>query len=140
MAKPKILVDTSFLLAIYNQNDRMHQKAVSSVQIADLLIPQIVLVEAVYFFKAKGGVPAAVKFLNGITTAQTPLESITYADLSRASDIMTTYADSRLDFVDCCIMALAERLNITQVYTFDRRDFSIFRPQHCPHLELLPEV
>jgi hypothetical protein len=27
---------------------------------------------------------------------------------------------------------------ITQVYTFDQRDFRIFRPAHCPHLELLP--
>lgn len=36
------------------------------------------------------------------------------------------------------IMALTERLGITQVYTFDRRDFSIFRPAHCDFLQLLP--
>ncbi len=59
-------------------------------------------------------------------------------DVIRAAQIMERYADARFDFVDCCIMALAERLNITQVCTFDRRDFSIFRPTHCEHLELLP--
>jgi len=48
------------------------------------------------------------------------------------------YADARLDFVDCCIMALTERLDIRRVATFDRRDFSIFRPNHGDYLELLP--
>lgn len=51
---------------------------------------------------------------------------------------MDFYQSARFDFVDCCIMALSERLNITQVCTLDRRDFSIFRPGHCPFLELLP--
>jgi hypothetical protein len=35
-------------------------------------------------------------------------------------------------------MALSERLNITQIYTFDRRDFTVFRPKHCDYLELMP--
>ena len=51
---------------------------------------------------------------------------------------MAKYADARFDFVDCCIMALVERLDITQICTFDRRDFGIFRPAHCEYLELLP--
>ncbi len=37
---------------------------------------------------------------------------------------------------DMAIMALAERLNLTQVYTFDWHGF--IRPTHCPALELLP--
>ncbi|MHB8752071.1 MAG: hypothetical protein ACYDBJ_23125 [Aggregatilineales bacterium] len=36
------------------------------------------------------------------------------------------------------IMAVAERLNITDVYTLDQRDFSAFHPVHCPALTLLP--
>ena len=59
-------------------------------------------------------------------------------DVKRAIDVMESYADARFDFVDCCIMALTERLNITRICTFDRRDFSIFRPKHCDFLELLP--
>jgi uncharacterized protein len=35
-------------------------------------------------------------------------------------------------------MALAEYLAITQICTFDRRDFSIFRPAHCEYFERLP--
>ncbi len=35
-------------------------------------------------------------------------------------------------------MAMTEGLNVTEICTFDRRDFSIFRPTHCDYLELLP--
>jgi predicted nucleic acid-binding protein len=59
-------------------------------------------------------------------------------DFERALAILDKYADSRIDFVDACIMALAERLNVTRVLTFDRRDFGLYRPTHCDHFELLP--
>ena len=46
--------------------------------------------------------------------------------------------DARFDFVDVAQMAIAERLDIRRVYTFDRRDFSQFKPRHTDYLELLP--
>ena len=52
---------------------------------------------------------------------------------------MDQYTDAEFDFADVSLMALAERLNITQIFTFDRRDFVIYRPVHCTHLELIPE-
>ena len=39
-----------------------------------------------------------------------------------------------------CIVAIAERLQVTQVCTFDRRDFTIIRPEHAPYFDLLPEL
>lgn len=47
-------------------------------------------------------------------------------------------ADAELDFADAAVIALAERLDIEHVATFDRRDFSIIRPQHCQAFQLLP--
>jgi hypothetical protein len=73
-----------------------------------------------------------------LAQAQPPLEPIAYPDLLRAHAIMEQYIQARFDLVDCCIMALAERLNIDQVCTFDRRDFSIFKPTHCDYLRMLP--
>lgn len=51
---------------------------------------------------------------------------------------MRQYRDAGLDYTDTAIMALSERLNIKEVYTFDHRDFSVFRPKHCPALVMLP--
>jgi hypothetical protein len=66
------------------------------------------------------------------------IERLSDADIERMLEIMEQYADARFDFVDVSIMAIAERLGITEIYTFDRRDFSAFRPTHCRYFELLP--
>jgi hypothetical protein len=66
------------------------------------------------------------------------LEQVTLPDLARADAIMNTYPEARLDLVDCLVGAMAERLNITEICTFDRRDFGIMRPAHCDHFDLLP--
>lgn len=81
---------------------------------------------------------AVIKCLDGLIAARIPLELILSNDLKRIRDITAKYSDARFDFVDTCVMALSERLNITKICTFDHRDFSIFRPTHCEYLELLP--
>lgn len=63
---------------------------------------------------------------------------ITRADLLRIDEIMATYPDARFDFVDMSLMALAERLDVQTVFTFDQRDFRIFRPRHCDYLTIKP--
>jgi predicted nucleic acid-binding protein len=50
---------------------------------------------------------------------------VTTEDLVRVHQLLEQYADNQLDFTDAAIIAIAERLNITRVYTLDRRDFSI---------------
>jgi predicted nucleic acid-binding protein len=59
-------------------------------------------------------------------------------DFRRATDIMEKYADSKIDFVDCVIVAMAERLNISRILTVDQRDFRILRPKHVSNFEILP--
>jgi predicted nucleic acid-binding protein len=48
------------------------------------------------------------------------------------------YRDAELDFTDAAIMALAERYAITEIATFDRRDFALVTPAHAEHFTLLP--
>lgn len=64
--------------------------------------------------------------------------ALTPEDLLRAAEILEIYQDSRIDFVDASVMAIAERLEITKVLTLDRRDFQLFRPKHCQFFEILP--
>jgi uncharacterized protein len=140
MPLSKILVDSSYLYAFFDEKNEKHEDA---VLVADLyqgqfVVPYVVLTEVAYLFNREGGVPAVLKFLDGLTTMQPQLETVLISDLIRAREIMAAYKDSKLDFVDCCIMALSERFNITQVCTFDHRDFNIFRPKHTSYLEILP--
>lgn len=71
-------------------------------------------------------------------TAAHHIEPLTTQDRTRMLHIMTEYQDNQFDYGDVAIMTLAERLNIREIYTFDRRDFAVFRPIHYDYLELLP--
>lgn len=140
MPPNKILVDSSFLIALYDKDSNQHEvmKEIAQLYSGQFLVPQVVLTEVVYLLKREAGVQGAVHFLNSFTQSQPDLQDIIIEDLERVQKIMQQYADAKLDFVDCCIMALSERLNITEVCTLDQRDFSIFRPRHCDYLEILP--
>jgi len=134
------LLDTSFLFAITNTKDRNHARVLNIAQsISDaLILPISVLPEVCYLIASRLGHTAMRKFLTSLVASNTILEPITSADLQRVIEILNQYADSRLDFVDATIIAIAERRNITRILTLDRRDFTIIRPRHCSHFEILP--
>ncbi len=48
------------------------------------------------------------------------------------------YADLGLGGTDASLVALAERLGLTTLATFDRRHFTVVRPAHTPSCTLLP--
>lgn len=135
-----VLVDTSFLVAITSRHDQNHARALKLAQSLGepLLVPVSVLPEACYMLASRMGHAAMRQFLQQLVRNNTAVAHIAPTDLQRTTEILTKYADSKLDFVDATIVALAERENITQILTFDRRDFSIIRPQHCDYFELLP--
>lgn len=135
-----MLVDASYLVALGYPRDRNHEKAkgFAAAHPSGLFIPDVVLVEAIYNLQRLGSTIATVQFSN-LLAAQTPqFVPLTVTDFSRAVALMDRYRDAELDFVDCCLTALAERLNITHICTFDRRDFSMIRPAHIEYFELLP--
>jgi len=140
MRPTKLLVDSSYLYVFLDKKNENHDGAVAVADLyrGQLVVPYVVLTEVAFLCNREGGVPAVLKFIDTLTAMQPQLEAILFSDLIRAREIMAAYRRAKLDFVDCCIMALCERLNITKVCTFDRRDFNIFRPTHIAHLEILP--
>jgi predicted nucleic acid-binding protein len=140
MALEQILIDSSFLYALYSPKNSQHISAKTIVTTipAQFIIVPVVLTETAFLFQRQGGVPAVVRFIASFRLARMPFESVIYEDMQRLQEIMVQYADAKLDFVDCCLMAISERLKITKMCTFDRRDFTIFRPRHCDVLEILP--
>ena len=134
------LLDTSFLLAMTNVKDRNHFRVLEVAESIDdpLVLPVTVLPEVSYLIGSRLGYAVMQQFLRGLVTGNVTLETVTITDLKRVTEILEEYADSRLDFVDATIIAIAERLSITRVLTLDRRDFTIIRPKHHSHFEILP--
>ncbi len=135
-----VLLDASFLVALGYPRDRNHAHATqfAAKRGTRLLLPEVVLPEMMYNLRRVGGTRAALQFGEVLAAQALPFVSLTMPDFARAMEVMRIYRDADLDLVDCCITALAERLNITRICTFDRRDFSMIRPKHTDYFELLP--
>lgn len=135
-----IIADSSFIYALYNANDTRHTAAMNFAlrYTSTTIVPDVVLPEVSYLFLRDLSYIGVQRFLGSFKRTNAQLAALEKLDLLRVHEISQAYTSAQFDIVDCCIMALAERLNIRQVATFDRRDFSIFRPKHCDYLELLP--
>jgi hypothetical protein len=133
-----ILADTGFLIALLDADDSHHRQA------ADLLkrgreavvVPAVVLPEVCYLAQKYLGAQAEVAFLKGLLQGDFALEWGEPADLKRAVEILG--ARPEFGMVDATVMAVAERLHIRRVATFDRRHFGSFQPAHSGPFELRP--
>ncbi|NBD34528.1 MAG: PIN domain-containing protein [Chloroflexi bacterium] len=133
------LIDTGVLLAVLAQNDYLHDVCTLSLEEEeDPLLPSIILPELAYMVARDIGHLTWIRFLESVLAGELPLIFTTQADLKRAVKVMRDYADSRVDFVDCVIMAMAERIDVKRVLTVDRKHFSLFRPKHCEFFEISP--
>jgi uncharacterized protein len=134
-----VIADTGFIVALTNSNDSRHAEVRPVyTQQQRILLPQTVLVEVAYLLGRDAGITVVVAFLRGLPASRFTIIELTEQDIARTAAILEQYADSRVDFVDANVMAIAERLNITTVLTIDQRDFRLFRPKHCESFKLLP--
>lgn len=136
-----IIADTSYLFAVHYPKDINHQLASKfALDRAStmILVPDVVLPELAYLTVRDLGYAGLQAVLESLRLSDIELLPLQMIDLERVCEIVETYSTAQFDIVDCCIMAIAERLGVTRIATFDRRDFSIFRPQHCDFFELLP--
>lgn len=135
----RVIADTGFVVALANRSDQRHADvAPIYLQYPQVLLPQMVLVEVAYLIGRDAGITTVVKFLEGLPSSRFELIAATEQDIARTARILEQYIDSRIDFVDASVIAIAERLNIKTVLTIDRRDFGLFRPTHCQSFTLKP--
>lgn len=135
------IIDTSFLFALTNRNDKNHEACLTAAQQmrGRFILPLSVLPEIAYLLDSRLGHFVMREFIAQVQQPAWTLTPVTEKDLERCSQLLTQYSDLRIDFVDTTIVAVAERLKVTRVLTLDRRHFRVIRPLHCPTFTLLPE-
>ena len=140
MPASRAMLDTGFLYAVFDADDLHHQPAVQTLVgwHGELLLPTAVLVELAYLLQSRLGHATMRSIMQRLMQQSLYMISIAPPDLLRINNLLTQYADAELDFVDATIVTLAERYQIQHIFTVDRRDFSIIRPQHCDFFEILP--
>jgi len=77
-------------------------------------------------------------FLRAFGTGELRLVELALADVSRMAELTHRYADLGLGGTDASVVAIAERLGVDRIATFDRRHFSVVRPRHVEAFQLLP--
>lgn len=55
------------------------------------------------------------------------------------AELVEQYDDASLDTTDASVVAIAERLNISELATLNRKHFALVRPRHVVAFTLLPE-
>jgi predicted nucleic acid-binding protein len=103
-----------------------------------ILVPARVVAEVGYLLAREANARVEAGFLQSLSAGDFEPVELTRLDYARMSELVTQYADLGLGTTDASIVALAERLNIVEIATLDRRHFSVVRPRHTPAFTLLP--
>jgi predicted nucleic acid-binding protein len=135
-----VLADTGAIYALIDASDAWHERVVAWWQQsrADVILPATILPEVSYLLQARIGEHAEQAFVRSIADGELVVESLEDSDYPRIADIMRSYSDFPLGFVDASVVAMAERLEVRVVLTTDRRHFGVVRPRHVRALTLAP--
>jgi predicted nucleic acid-binding protein len=102
------------------------------------LIPATVVAEVGYLIDREAGPAAEALFLRSLSEGDFEPVDLIGDDFGRMAELVSQYGDMPLGTTDASVIALAERLNIIEVATLDRRHFTVVRPKHVNALALLP--
>lgn len=135
-----LLLDTSVVVASLVRRERYHAACRSLIESSteQLAIPAPALCEVDHLVHRMAGAAAMPALLRDIERGAYRLEEVDGEDLTRVVQIMESYADLDVGYVDAAVLAIVERLGEPKLATLDRRHFAAMRPMHVDTLELLP--
>jgi predicted nucleic acid-binding protein len=138
-----IVCDTGPLVAAALVNDDHHHACVelfTGLHLArrPLLVPATVVAEVGYLLGREAGVKVESLFLDSLAVGDFTLVDLTAADCARMAGLIRRYGDLPLGTTDASVIAVAERLGVTEVATLDHRHFRVVRPRHIGSFTILP--
>ncbi len=137
-----ILIDTGALYALGDRSDTHHQDAVAFFRQTRgqevLAVPGPVLTEAALLIEARRGMQPVRALWDDVLDGVFELMAVSGETLALARAIDRKYADANFGLVDAVCLALCEQHRIGKVFTYDRRDFGLYRPTFADTLTLVP--
>lgn len=135
-----ILVDTGPIVAALVPTDVDHLRCVRFFDNyrGDLLISPYVAHEVCYLIERDMGSKVESAFIRSLARRELIQVDLIPADLIRIAKLIDTYADFPLGTADASVIALAERLGLSEIATLDHRHFRVVRPRHVDSFRLLP--
>ena len=96
------------------------------------------ITEVAYLAETRLGTEAEVRFLGDLAAGALFVDPVAPGDWLRIAELVGRYRDLPLGTVEASVVAAAERLDISEIATLDRRHFGVVQPGHIATFELLP--
>lgn len=121
-----VLVDTGFLVAVYDRREQHHSKCVSVHQSLDnpLATCEPVIAEALYLLRFAPG--AADGILASVEEGILEIPFKLCESAASVQRVMKKYHDVPVDFADACLIHMADKLDTGDILTLDS-DFKHYR-------------
>jgi predicted nucleic acid-binding protein len=135
-----VVVDTSALLAYFDRAAERHADvgALIDAERSPLAVSPLVLAEVDQLVRRRFGERAADGALRELAGGAYDVAGFSGDDLQAALGVLARYPDRRLGLVDAALVALADRIGATTVFTLDRRDFEGLARSDGTPLTVLP--
>jgi hypothetical protein len=134
-----ILVDAGPLVALIDRGEQDHERCVKALSSLDapMVTTWPALTEAMYLLGSAGGWQAQEALWKLLERGDLQLVPLDDSLLARARALMTKYRDLPMDLADASLVAVAEALGLTRVFTLDG-DFKVYRWKGKRRFELFP--
>ncbi len=134
------LTDASPLVALINAKDKSHAACIAALAYlsAPLLTTWPAFTEAMYLLLRYGGYPAQKALWSYVQDGVLTFHALGSVELARMAELMGRYQDRPMDLADASLVATAEVLGITRIFTLDKRDFYIYRLGDTGAFEVVP--
>ena len=131
-----VLLDTGFLIALYDQTDSLHQSARAWLRSfrGNFVCTDQVITETCFFLPTED----KALLLEQLSGGYIDLVSLDAQAYRRVATILRKYADLKPDLTDACLVWLAEKTGIHAIVTVDVNDFSTYRIGGRAKFDLLP--
>lgn len=133
-----ILVDAGPLVALIHADDNHHERCKAVLKSLDEPMASVwpPVTEAMYLLGfASEAQQALWEFVERGALSILPLD---LTDVPRMRELMEKYRDLPMDMADAALVRVAERERIRRIFTLDRRDFSIYRPDQLGSFDIVP--
>ena len=123
-----VLVDAGPLVAILDRADAAHEECVDTLAgiRGSLVTVWPAFTEAMYLLA--GSWRAQRALWSRLEIGALSLAQLDESDAPRMRELMEKYRALPMDLADAALVRVAERESLTDIFTLDRRRFSVYRP------------
>jgi uncharacterized protein len=131
-AKKKVIVDTGYLVALFNEKDKFHEQALAAEEYLgddfEFVTTVFVVQETCWLLANRAGKDKMIQFMQLLSEGGfLTIEDLDNKWIEKTKKVIEKFSDRNVDLADASLVILADQLNTGQILTVDKKDFAILR-------------